>query len=171
MLLVRPLNQQIRRQTTLADIQWLKGVSAAQIPRQGFSYRFDKSSGPGGQHVNKTNTKATLKMDAKTLRSAGWIPQTVKTQIYKGGSSFPFLTQDQSLLVQSDRFRSQTQNVEDCFERLAVALRQIKLPDRPHSQDSIDKWSKIAKKEDKKRLDVKKRLGQKKESRRAKGEY
>lgn len=121
--------------------------------------------------MNKTNTKATLKMDARTLRSAPWIPQTVKTHIYKGGSSFPFLTQDQSLVVQSDRFRSQTQNVEDCFERLAAALRQIKLPDRPHSQDSIDKWSKIAKKEDKKRLDVKKRLGQKKENRRTKGEY
>lgn len=169
--MLRLLKQQVRHQTTLADIQWLKNVSAAQIPRQGFTYRFDKSSGPGGQHVNKTNTKATLKMDAKTLRSAGWIPQTVKTQIYKGSSNFPFLTQDQSLLVQSDRFRSQTQNVEDCYERLAVALRQIKLPDRPHSQDSIDKWTKIAKKEDKKRLVVKKKVSQKKENRRFKGEY
>lgn len=121
--------------------------------------------------MNKTNTKATLKMDAKTLRSSTWIPQAVKTQIYKGGSNFPFLTLDQSLLVQSDRFRSQTQNVEDCFERLAVALRQIRLPDRPHSQESIDKWDKIAKKEDKKRLAAKKRLSQKKEGRRAKGEF
>ncbi|AOW07108.1 uncharacterized protein YALI1_F17491g [Yarrowia lipolytica] len=169
--MLRLLKQQVRHQTTLADVQWLKSVSASQIPRQGFTYRFDKSSGPGGQHVNKTNTKATLKMDAKTLRSSTWIPQAVKTQIYKGGSNFPFLTLDQSLLVQSDRFRSQTQNVEDCFERLAVALRQIRLPDRPHSQESIDKWDKIAKKEDKKRLAAKKRLSQKKEGRRAKGEF
>ncbi|KAG5363433.1 hypothetical protein CJU89_2606 [Yarrowia sp. B02] len=110
-------------------------------------------------------------MDAKTLRAVGWIPQAVKTQIYRGDSSFPFLTQDQGLLVQSDQFRSQTQNVEDCYERLAIALRQIRLPDRPHSEESVAKWDKIAKKEDKKRLEAKKRASQKKASRRVKGDW
>lgn len=153
---------QKRHQTTLADVTWVKTLTAAKIPRSGFTYRFDKSSGPGGQHVNKVNTKATLRMDAATFQRAEWIPKTVKSEIF---NEFPFLTADRSLLVQSDRYRSQVQNVEDCYERLATAFRQVKLPDRPHSQESTDKWNKIAKKEDKRRLELKKRTSAKKQSR------
>lgn len=37
-----------------------------------------RSSGPGGQHVNTTNTKATLRFH---LESADWIPEELRKRL------------------------------------------------------------------------------------------
>lgn len=71
--------------------------------------------------------------------------------------------------MQSDRFRSQVQNAEDCFERLAGAFNQLRLPDMEHSDENKLRWKEINAKMDRKRLADKKRVKQKKEGRRAKG--
>ena len=34
-----------------------------QVPLRELTFRYSRSSGPGGQHVNKTSTKATLRFD------------------------------------------------------------------------------------------------------------
>ncbi|MEE6528629.1 hypothetical protein FKM82_031203 [Ascaphus truei] len=42
------------------------------------SISYSRSSGPGGQHVNKVNTKAEVRFN---LSSADWIPENVRQKI------------------------------------------------------------------------------------------
>ena len=44
-------------------------------PRKHFESQFVKSSGPGGQNVNKVNTKVILRVQ---LASSHWLPEIVK---------------------------------------------------------------------------------------------
>ena len=47
-------------------------------PRKHFEAQFVKSQGPGGQNVNKVNTKVILKV---MLASAYWMPEHVKKRL------------------------------------------------------------------------------------------
>ena len=72
-----------------------------------------RSSGPGGQNVNKLNTKAEMRFN---VDEADWIPEEVKARlkeiqgknINKGGE----------LYVSSQEHRTQKQNKLDCIEKL-----------------------------------------------------
>ena len=71
---------------------------------------FAKSSGPGGQNVNKTNTKVILSWGVSASRS---INQDVKDQLLKKLN----LTNDGRLVIHSDKFRSQDRNKHDCIQK------------------------------------------------------
>ncbi len=71
---------------------------------------FAKSSGPGGQNVNKTNTKVILSWEVSASRS---INQDVKDQLLKKLN----LTNDGRLVIHSDKFRSQDRNKHDCIQK------------------------------------------------------
>ena len=71
---------------------------------------FAKSSGPGGQNVNKANTKVILSWEVSASRS---INQDVKDQLLKKLN----LTNDGRLVIHSDKFRSQDRNKHDCIQK------------------------------------------------------
>ena len=48
------------------------------IPIKKLDISYSRSSGPGGQHVNTTNTKVTVKLH---LPSADWIPEETKQRL------------------------------------------------------------------------------------------
>ena len=48
------------------------------VPYEKLMVRYDRSSGPGGQNVNKVNTKATLRFD---VRKADWLTDKVKARL------------------------------------------------------------------------------------------
>jgi protein subunit release factor B len=48
------------------------------IPTDKLEFSFARASGPGGQNVNKLNTKAELRFN---VASADWIPQDVKLRL------------------------------------------------------------------------------------------
>lgn len=75
-----------------------------------FSWRFSRSSGPGGQHVNTTDSKAELICD---LSQAG-LPDAVAERVIAK------LGQDVRVVASSER--SQRRNRAEALERLAVMI-------------------------------------------------
>jgi peptidyl-tRNA hydrolase ICT1 len=48
------------------------------IPKDKLTFAFSRSSGPGGQNVNKVNTKVDLRFN---IESAGWLTEEVKERL------------------------------------------------------------------------------------------
>jgi ribosome-associated protein len=87
---------------------------------------FIRSSGPGGQHVNKVSTAVQLRWDA--LHSPS-LPEYVKDRLKAVAGRR--LTKDGVLVITAQKFRSQDQNRRDAIDRIvsliaAAALRPLK---------------------------------------------
>lgn len=86
------------------------------IPEEDLSWSFSRSSGPGGQNVNKVNTKATLRWQPPSgfLSEAAWRRFQSKAK--------RFLTLDGAVCIQSQEHRDRLQNMESCREKLRQML-------------------------------------------------
>jgi ribosome-associated protein len=95
-------------------------------------YSASRSSGPGGQHVNKVNTRVELRFDVKNSRLLSDIEKQVIMQ--KLASR---ITQEGVLILVSQTERSQYDNKEKvtkrCYKLLEKALTPVKkrIPTRP----------------------------------------
>ncbi|MEA2435374.1 MAG: ribosome-associated protein [Actinomycetota bacterium] len=104
-----------------------------EIPESELKFTFSPSGGPGGQHANKTSTRAELTWDVAESPSLGprqraKIRSVLKHRIDSSGV----------LRLTSDRYRSQTRNREDAIARLVQLLREAlvprvkRVPTKPH---------------------------------------
>ena len=89
-----------------------------KIPASELSLAFARSSGPGGQNVNKVNSKASLTW--KFVQSTSLPPAIRQRFLTKFGSK---LTNDGEIIVVSQRYRDQPKNIEDCREKLRDMIR------------------------------------------------
>jgi ribosome-associated protein len=97
--------------------------SRIRIPTSEFYFTFVRSSGPGGQNVNKVNSKAVLRWSVTASRS---LPDDVRRRfLAKYGNR---LTGDGELIVTSQRFRDQGRNVADALEKLRAMLAAVATP-------------------------------------------
>jgi ribosome-associated protein len=92
-------------------------TSNIEIPDSEFEWTFARSSGPGGQNVNKVNSKAVLRWSPVTSSS---LPSDVRERFVSRYASR--LTVAGELILTSQRSRDQNRNVEDCLERLKEML-------------------------------------------------
>ncbi len=87
------------------------------IPRLQLQASYSRSSGPGGQNVNKVSSRVTLRwqVDDQPLLMPGWRNRVLAQ--YRNR-----ITRDGELIVHSDRYRDQPRNLNDCRARLVEWL-------------------------------------------------
>jgi ribosome-associated protein len=81
--------------------------------------RAARSSGPGGQHVNKTSTAVELRFD---VRASTALPEDAKARLERLAGAR--LNAEGVIILFAQEHRSQTMNREAARERLAALLRQ-----------------------------------------------
>jgi ribosome-associated protein len=125
-----------------------------RIPLREFAFSFVRSSGPGGQNVNKLNTKAVLRWPVVASES---LPAAVKERFTK--KYHRRITGDGDLVMTSQRFRDQGRNIADCLEKLRAMLAEVAVAPKKRK---VTKPSRRAKQ---RRLKEKKRHSEKKQRR------
>ena len=105
--------------------------------------RFIRSSGPGGQNVNKVASAVQLRFD---VRNSPSLTELARSVLLLGGG----LTRDGVLMITAQRFREQERNRADARARLVAILRRAATPKTPRRATKVPKASK------RKRLDSKK---------------
>jgi ribosome-associated protein len=88
------------------------------IHEKELTFEFVRSSGPGGQNVNKVSTTVQLRFD---VRDSAGIPVGVKTRLKSLAGKR--MTEDGVLIIKAGRFRKQEQNRQDAIERLARLIK------------------------------------------------
>ncbi|KAE8232908.1 hypothetical protein CF326_g2052 [Tilletia indica] len=121
--------------------RWIAAFEQTTLTTDQFPIAFSRSSGPGGQNVNKLNTKATVRLDlARTTRSDGdeddkdgggnssqpgtidlspgkkWLPKTIASELV---AQSPYYVQSShSVAISSMRHRTAPANAQDALEKL-----------------------------------------------------
>lgn len=124
-----------------------------QLPYPELEFSFVRSSGPGGQNVNKVNSKAVLRWNFLAT-SAFPLEEHVRMMRKLG----PKLTTEGDLIVTSDRFRDQKMNKEDCLDKLLEILTDALIIPKARRKTKPTQGSKRRKLESKSRDGAKKKL-------------
>jgi len=125
------------------------------IPEREISVSSSRSGGPGGQNVNKVETKVELRWtpatsDAFTKAERAWLAKRLKSR----------LTNDGELIVTSSKTRFRGRNLDDARDRLANLIRTALERPKPRRKTRPTRASK------ERRLDAKKSRGSLKRDRR-----
>jgi ribosome-associated protein len=128
------------------------------VAAEALRFSFVRSSGPGGQAVNKLSTRAQLRVAVGAI--AGLAPAILDRLRAAAGRR---LTRDDEIVISASSSREQRLNREACLERLralvaaALDVPRPRRPTRP-TRGSVER-----------RLEGKRREAQRKSSRRAPG--
>ena len=124
------------------------------ISERELRFRASRSRGPGGQNVNKVNTRVTLHFDVRRSPSlTAWqksaISRKLQTRINKEGV----------LYLHAQRAASQALNRADLIDKFRRLLREALAPQK------VRKETRVSQRSIEKRLDQKKQRGQVKQLR------
>jgi ribosome-associated protein len=99
-------------------------VSASiDIPESELTERFLRADGPGGQHVNRTESAVELRFDVAQSPS---LTEPVRARLLARHDRR--LTDEGVMVIQARRFRDQARNRDDARERLIEIIRASLTP-------------------------------------------
>ncbi|MGA2189502.1 MAG: alternative ribosome rescue aminoacyl-tRNA hydrolase ArfB [Steroidobacteraceae bacterium] len=124
------------------------------IPDEEFEWKFIRSSGPGGQNVNKVASAVQLRF---LLPNNTSLPVAARNRLRRLAGQK--LIDDGSILISARSERSQEQNRRDALERLAELIRAALI------EPKIRKKTRPTRASKERRIDSKKRRGTTKQGR------
>lgn len=125
------------------------------VPADALTFHAVRSSGPGGQNVNKVASKVELRVDLALIQGLdGGARERLRTACATS------LDAEGQLLVTSQRTRDQRMNLEDAREKIRVLVAQALVRPKPRRATRPTRGSV------QRRLDEKKRRAQTKSGRR-----
>jgi len=124
------------------------------IPARHLHWTAVRSSGPGGQNVNKVASKVDLRFE---IAACEGMHPAAKARLYVLCRNK--LDADGLVVITSQRTRDQLQNLEDAREKLAALIKAALIPPRPRRPTKPTYGSKL------RRLEGKSHTKQKKQSR------
>ena len=124
------------------------------IPLDELDFRFTTSSGPGGQHANRSATRVLLSFDVQNSRS---LNEWQRTCLLKKLATR--LDKDGVLQLSVQTQRSQVRNKEEAIGRFTTLLFDALKPEKKRKKTRVSRAAK------QKRLDAKKRQAEKKQNR------
>jgi ribosome-associated protein len=123
------------------------------IPEDELRTSISRSGGPGGQHVNKTSSRVTLRWSVTNSRV---LSDAQRARLLKALAAR--LTQDGELIVHVDTERSQSRNREESRERLARLVRAALTVRKARRATRPTKASKTRRLQSKQKRSVTKRM-------------
>lgn len=120
-------------------------ISVADIPEREIDISAMRSSGPGGQNVNKVSTAIHLRFDI----DASSLPDELKSRLKRLRDSR--LTGEGVIVIKAQQFRSQEKNREDALARLDELLQRAQVVRKVRRQTKPSK-SAVARRLDEKKL-------------------
>lgn len=122
-----------------------------RIPRSEFTWTFSRSSGPGGQNVNKVSSKAQLRWKIDETES---LPADVKERFVQKYRRR--ITTDGDFLISSQRYRDQPKNVDDCLQKLLELILSVAVAPRPRKKTKPSRAARERRLREKKQQSVRK---------------
>lgn len=119
------------------------------LPEQELEITASRSSGPGGQHVNKTDTRIQVRWNVPesavlTDNQRRLLTRNLSTRLTEAGD----------LLVVCDTHRSQRRNRDEARQRLAALVREALIPPKPRKKTRPSRASRERRLQDKKQRSV-----------------
>lgn len=142
---------------------WIDNFTPSSIPKDRLELSFSRSSGPGGQNVNKVNTKATLRVP---LDQFDFVPEFIRKALAENSTYVS--RQSNSIQISSTRSRSQADNVQDCINKLHALIVDTgeKLVPGITSTETRDRVARLQQAEGRRRKQTKVKHSDKKSGRR-----
>jgi ribosome-associated protein len=116
-------------------------------------FQFVRSSGPGGQNVNKVATAVQMRFDARNSPS---LPDAVRERLIKLAGSR--ITREGVLIITARRFRTQDRNRADVLERFVQLVERASRPVVPRKPTRPSTASRERRLKEKQQRSEKKRL-------------
>jgi len=137
------------------DVKDLVVTSNLTIPASDLKWRAVRSSGPGGQNVNKVSTKVELRFDLQQTQA---ISESVKSRLYRLASSH--LDAQGLLVITAQSARTQRQNLEQTLGILTMLVQKSLIVPKKRKRTAPSAASR------RRRLQAKRLISEKKQGRR-----
>ena len=137
------------------DSEWLEITGRVRVSCREFQWTVARSSGPGGQNVNKVNSKVAMRWDFALNQT---LSDDVKARFITAFGRR--LTTVGELIISSERFRDQPKNVVDCLDKLREMLRAVAIAPKARKAVKPTRASKARRLSDKRERGVTKQRRQ-----------